>query len=385
MSRLYSVIENNRNALDTAPLAPSLEQLTTLRDCLALVYSLDDTAALMGICTSRVIDEVSTLGKWLIHTNGGIEVSTETLGEMSQMVLFQEAQHKRGPATLGKGSKGKAAKNSGQKLSKRKVVLPQGFEPGRNGRDVSRALSAIVVFNPDATTLARYIARTYPPVRQSTLTFSILTSVWKFAALGRLNEIDQVNPSDRSFMNLVISAFDLLDTAISRAHEGVAELLSYAKVEGWALDLDAIHLAANKARLLNEAEITRIDSRIELARSSKTPAALVTEIRFFERRVEATPSLYKIEDIAHLNQAQVRRIAQAAGIEVEGSDRAGENDIRARLRSIGIETDLDRLVLAGIQASQSGKLESFFEVMTIRASGDDSWVSQLSDIFSVTR
>ena len=382
MSRKYGVIEKNRNATDSAPQAPSLEQLITLRDSLALVYTLDYTAAITGMDPSRVVDEVATLGKWLIHTNGGIEVTTQTLGQMSQMVLFQEALHRRGPATLGKGNKGKAAKKAGQKLTKRKVVLPQGFEPGRNGRDVSRALSAIVVFYPDATTLARYIARTYPPVRQSTLTFSILTSVWKFAALGRLEEIDQVNPGDVSFMNLIIAAFDVLDTAISSAHQGVADLVSFAKLEGWALDLDEVHLAATKARLLNEAEITRLDSRVELARSGN-PTALVNELRYFASRVAATPSRYQIDDIAHLNQAQVRRIAEAAGIEVGGSDRAAENDIRARLRALGIDSDLDRLVLAGVQASQSEMLEEFFEVMVARAAGDDSWVSQLTDIFAI--
>jgi hypothetical protein len=385
MTRRYTVIEKHRNAQVSGPTAPTLEQLQVLKDSLALThYSLDYISNLLGMESSRVIDEVAKLGKWLIHTNGGIDVETVTHGSLRQMSLFQESQLVPGPVTLGKGSKAKAAAAAGMKLSTRKVVLPAGFEPGRNGRDVSRALAAIVVYNPDESTLLRYVARTYPTVRQSVLSFTILSSVWKFAELGFLEQIDEVSPENPGFMPLVVSAFDVLDGAIANAHEGISELLFYAETcdpSGDGLDLESVQVSCLKARALNEAEISRLQSRLQLAHERGSRSALATELRFFAQRVAAQPNRYRIDDISQLSASQVRRIAESHGIPTGGADRSLENDIREHLRALGLETDLDQMVPAGVQASQLGFLDDFYEAIAARVSGDPTWVDQLSELF----
>lgn len=392
MSRKYAVIEKYRDAASTTKVAPSLYQLEVIRDGLILLVSLDEVATLTGFEPSRILDEIATLGKWLIHTNGGIDVTIETVNASAQMSLLQDAAFKSGPVTHGKGVKTKVHKKSGKRVSTnipkglptRKIVIPAGFEAGRLGRDVVKALSAIIVYAPDSSTLTRYTARTYPPVRQSVLTFSILTTVWKFAEIGRLNDVDQVAPGNSSLMNLIVAAYDVLDTTITRAHEGVSELCEYAKnagLKGVDLDLEAVKRSCEKARLLNEAEMLRLESRVGLAVNSGSNATLATELRYFTQHVAAAPSKYQIKDIADLNPAQVRRIAEVAGVQTGSEDKETATEVRSRLKALGATEDLDRFVSAGVQASQLNRLDEFFEAMSLRVTGDHSWAAQLSELF----
>lgn len=380
MSRKYDVIERHRGATASIKFVPTMDQLVTLCSSLESVVDLDTTSALLGMTPAQVLSEVSTLGTWLIRSKGPIDVEVEIVAQNDQRANFLRAGNKAGIDTLDNGSQLK-----GEKLVRLQVVIPKGFEPVRRKRDISKSLAAIVVSQPDAPTLARYIARTYPPSQQKTLTFSILSSVWKFAELKRLEEIDKVSPGNSSFMELIVEAFDVLDSAITRALEGAEELCLIVASHlnhGEEIDHDAVRSACAKAQLLNEAEIRRIESRLDLAQDQGGTRALVTELRFFAERVKTNYGRYALTDIAQLQPGQVRHIAESAGIDVGPRDRSLEDDIRARLQAMGISTDLDRLVPTGVRASQIDRLEDFFEAMALMVSGNASWIMRLEALFN---
>lgn len=386
MSRKYDVIENHRNAPRVEMEIPTLEQLATLRDGLKNFYGIGKVCDLTGWDEHRVLDQIATLGKWLVDSNGAIEVNIKTFDQLPKGVLFQTAAQVAGPKTLGKGRGAKAAAEKAKiKLAKRDVYLPKGFEPGRLSRDVSRALSAIVIYDPADATLARFIARIYPSVHQASITFSILAGVWKFSEAGRLDGISRVAPKSPTFMNLVVGAFDLLDLAIDDAVAGIDDLCALGSAidqSNIIIDLNDVSKACTKARWISEGEISRIESRIELAKKHGSTTSLMNELCYFKSRVDANPKKYHIGDICELSSIQLRRIAEAAGIRVLGTDRVGESEIRSRLKFMGMNMDLDRLIHAGMQADQIGKLDLFYEAMQSRVEGDVGWPKQLADIFT---
>ena len=198
------------------------------------------------------------------------------------------------------------------------------------------------------------------------------------AQAGRLDKIDQVNAKDPVFHAQAVAAYDLLDIARQDALNGIDKLL-----EGDVSDLQGLLNACVKSRWIAEREITLIERMIKAAQLR--PGALktlVNELKFFSARAKNLPHAYRPESIASLNVGQIQRIAEAAGLPVEGSSRVEESLIRNKLKALGLTSDLDRLVPEGIRAAQAGQLDEFWVVMGARAEGDTSWAEALDELFT---
>lgn len=256
------------------------------------------------------------------------------------------------------------------------VTIPVGFErKAFHKRDVAKALAAIVVTDPDDDTIARFIARKYQ-TQARVLTFPHVTQVWFFARLGRLDELDRVNPANHVFGELLVEAYDLLDVARQAAIDGINLL-----VQGDASDLDAIEAACQKASWVAEADIRRISKMVTLAKArSGSLRLLERELSFFAQRVRQSPGAYRPQEVADLNLGHINRIAAAAGLDVENDERADEIEVRQTLKNLGFTSDLDRLVPEGVRAVRAGKGDEFFEVMDQRRDGNTEWHLMLEEL-----
>lgn len=377
-------IERLRSAPKVEMDKPTVAQLRGIVDGLALVQPLSDIAAQTGLEESRVLDLVAKLGTWLTHVNGGSGAVPVSRADESQQILFQVAASARprpggDERQSGRKQHPSLASRSRRESEPPKVYVPLGFERrGPHKRDVSRALAAVVVADPDDATLTRFIEREYP-TRSRVLTFTVLSSVWWHAANGYLDNIDTLNPDNPVLGELLVEAYDLLAASISQAQEGIKALY-----DGDVSDLDRLAHACTKARWLAEAEIARLERGVNAARHDpKATPVLRRELAFFHQRVVANWRSYDI-GVGELNAGQVRRIAEAAGIRVETTSRAEETEIRNRLKEMNFTSDLDRLVPAGLRAAEAGAIDTFWEAMEERRAGRVDWQERLAEAISAS-
>lgn len=357
---------------------------------LVACHSLEDIEGTSGLDKTSVLDVVAELGTWLTHVRGGTNTVVVTAAELSQQPLFQggnapkanSASTKTSSKKLSKTSAKAPAKAGSKKSSKAKsgpaiqVVLPVGFERSApHRRDVARALAAIVVADLSDDIIVRFLARKYPS-ETTVLTFPIVAALWRFATLGRLDDMAEISPH-LGFQRLLVAAWDLLEVARQDSADGIKELIA-ADVS----DLDALRDACAKSRFVAEGELTRIERQITMAHEREAALPLLSrELSFLAQRVRANPMAYLIGSIAELSEGQVRRIAQAAGLPVDGESRAEEAEIRSRLQQMGLSSDVDRLVPEGVRASQVGVLETFWDACERRLAGDQDWDQSLRDAF----
>lgn len=359
---------------------PTNEQVSAI---VAGLRTCDDLATISrksGLPEKRVLDVVADLGTWLTHSNKGApKARIESAEEALLGVLFLGVWSHNVPEKEGHKRKRKRKRSGNNVLPEDlKVTVPPGFEPkGFHKRDVSKALAAIVVAAPDDATIARFVARTYQ-IRSAALNYPMLSGVWYFAQCGRLDKIDAVNAKDPVFHSQVVAAYDLLDIARRDAIDGI-EVLVEQNLE----DLDRLESACVKARWVAEQEITRLEKLIAAAKVRPTSLkTLEREIRYFADRVKHNEAIYKPSDISKLNVGQIQRIAQAAGLPVEGGSREEESQIRSKLKELGLSSDLDRLLPEGLRAAKTGQLDEFWDVMKACVDGDITWAQQLEELLS---
>jgi hypothetical protein len=386
---MNQTIEALRQKVKNAPkerrLTPT--EVTGVVNGLVACHSLADVASDTGLDEADVLDVVAAFGTWLTHVNGGSGAVTRNAASVDQQPLFQspapakvsakakKAAAKKAPAKKAPAKKAasKRAKSSGPPV----VIVPPGFErTAPHGRDVAKALAAVVVADPDEAVVTRFIARRYASTAK-VLTFPLVASVWRFAVSGRLDEIDQINPDNLVFAELQVAAYDTLEVARLDCHAGIRTLCA-ADVS----DLQVLSDAAARCRWVAEGEVSKLEKLIEVAEKSETARPLLAkELRFFAQAVQAAPDRYLPGSIADLNEAHVLRIGQAAGLAVDGGSRSDEADIRRRLQDLGLGSDVDRLVPEGIRAASVDLGDVFWDAMERRASGDPSWDDDLLDAF----
>ena len=327
-----------RRAADEAA-RPGVNEVTVIVNDLLKVVPLDTTAAQMPRSTQAeqvrmVLDVVATFGTWLTH------------------------------------SQGPALQNSLNQIQI--AYIPAGYEPtASHRRDVTKALTAIVLSKPSADVISRFVSRTYRN-RSGSLTYALVAGVWMFSQCGRLEKIDKVS-SDSVFHNLVVSAYDLLDVARLDAIAGIDHLRSQPDP---VAAIDEILLSCGKARWLAERRVNRIE-RVAREGSSEQ---LREELRSFARAARGDHTALHPESIAVLNAGHVMRICTAAGIKVEDDTRNDEVEIRSRLRALGLSIDADRLVPEALRAIQRGQADAFWAIMQSRIDGDSTWADQLEDL-----
>jgi hypothetical protein len=337
---------------------PTVARVTTIVSDLIAGRTLDQTAAKMGqpsreLNVNLVLGVIARYGTWLTHTLEVNEVEPVYAADL-------------GPKT---------------KPPVDKIVIPLGYEPANNGgRDIARALAAVVANKPNAEITARFVDRTYR-IRSSSLTYHMVTSVWGFASRGRIPRIQKVS-DDPTFHMEIAAAYDLLDVARSDAQKAIEQLLSIRN----PLDQEKIGLVRDnllKCRWVHEGEISRLlrTAETSLLRAASVPL-LERELDALRVRAEEPGSPWNIRSVGALNAGQVRRIAAVAGLTVDPVTKSNESSIRATLRSMGLSSDADKLVPEALRASDRNLLEEFWNVLQSRLEGDVTWSEQLEELLA---
>jgi hypothetical protein len=336
---------------------PTISRVTTIVDDLLKGVSLEVTASKMGLANREmnvnlVLSVIARYGTWLTHT---LEVN-----EIDPVYAIDFV---------------------GKKIPKNLIVIPTGYEPfNNNGRDIARALAAIIANKPSLEISARFVDRTYR-MRSSSLTYPMVSCVWGFAARNRLYRISKVS-SDPIFHGEVVAAYDLLDIARQDAYNAILNVVSVS----YPLDKDSISNIRDwllLASWVHEGEISRLLRVAEtaLVRPASIPL-LMREIDMLKTRVNDPSSHWSLSSIGVLNAGQVRRICSIGGLTVDPPNNSNEASIRATLRSMGLSADADKLVPEALRATEKNMLDEFWSVLECRIEGDVTWSVQLEELLS---
>lgn len=333
ITRLRAATQRNQGA--------NLTQATRIVSGLLAGESRDSIAAATGLTGDEVLTCVSQLGTWLRHVRGDLAF-TLVKADPEQLLLGQPEAAADGTVT---------------------VVIPPGFERAGSGRrrDVTRALGALVAARPTADELARWVARQTPATTE-VVEWSLVAMVHTFARLGRVEELDSVNPDSFELAQAMAGAWDLLDTRRVDALAAAERVLT-------ATEPDANDIRV--ASVLHEAAFTRFGRMVGVRADlfAKERAALAADVL-----AGCVPM-----SVADMTAAQVRRIAEASGLAIEAPSRTEEGEIRSRLIGMGLGSDVDQLVPAASRAINAGVEDAFWEAMELRADGVEDWKAPLRD------
>lgn len=331
----------------------TVAQVSTLVRNLSTVKSLADVALACNIEESEVLDLTADLGTWLCHSDKTptkfSEVELVAAAKMSQMTMFQDPE-----AEI--------------------VVIPIGFERhGKNRRDVSSSLARIVYTKPDDVTLMRFLDRQYATT-SGVLSAREIFVMWSFACLGRLDDLDGVSDSS-AYSKVMISAFDLFDTVISDVERNLRSVCDPD------VDIEDALRAISSLRWVNEARLGHLERAAQTALMSNRREVFSREQRRFADEVRTSVE-WNITDISQLREGQVLRIVQAAGLG-EVVTRRDTNELRARLTTLGLDRDLDRLLPIAARAQSVGIEDAFWEAIERRMSADPNWSDDLDTAFEI--
>jgi hypothetical protein len=267
------------------------------------------------------------------------------------------------------------------KAPKDRILVPLGYEPVSNsGRDIARALAAIVANRPSADVTARFVDRTYR-LRSSSLTYHMVASVWGFASRGRIPRIRKVS-DDPIFHLEVAAAYDMLDVARTDAQRCIRDILD-AKAPLDEPGLQALRDNLIQCRWVHEGEVNRLLKTVDTAIKRQASTPLVErELDHLRSRSEEPGSPWNLASVGLLNAGQVRRISAQAGITVDPVGKSNEAQIRASLRSMGLSQDADKLVPEALRASDRNLLDEFWGVLQARLEGDVTWSEQLEELLT---
>jgi hypothetical protein len=294
-----------------------------------------------------VLDIVATFGTWVAHS----------LGRATD--VYEYAAYSKSTAVAGAIEK----------------FIPMGYEPSAShGRNLTKALSAIIYHKPDSGVINRFVARTYT-LGNPCLNYFIVAGVWGLATTNRLANIDLIS-DDIVFHSQTIEAFDLLDIARVDANKAVDKLLTLVK-----LNPKIVIKLCNQAFWLDEYNFTKLRRAAELAATNKAGIdRFEYELKHLQRLINANYKAYHIEAVRSLTLSHVRHISTMAGLELEPNNTAKETKIRSILKTMNLDGDSDQLVLEALNCAKNGNLDKFWAVMQARISGDAAWAQQLSEL-----
>lgn len=326
-----------RQILTPTEQPPTATQVRAIVDGLLTCTSLPDVAAAAQLPPGRVLTIIGQLGTFLRHTR---DVPAFTLVKAKDVTAARLFQVEPGQGAL-------------------EVVIPTGFERSGSGerRDISKALGTIVASRPTDTEIARWVARQQPA--DYGLEYTVVTMVWFFARIGRLDELDEINPGHVPLARSLVAAWDLLDGGRRRA---LAAVVAMAETE----TVTEAHIDA--VRPFWEARTSRLQQAMHFGGQ-----AVAREARsFVEHALTNLPG-----DVQTINQGQIRRLCEASNLVVDVVSRAEESDIRSRLDEMGLGADADLLVHEGVSALKRGLDVEFWQAMELRAQGDPDWHAPL--------
>jgi hypothetical protein len=358
---VHPAIEALRTATFDADAPPAtVEQFVSLAEGIALVSeSRSELEALCGMDTSQLATAVVELAGHMLKSVGDPNVTPgaaydEAFGNDDVLPL---------PGMCNTVVVTPSKKR--QDAPRQEVVIPSGFSPEEIGRDITRSVAALVALRPTAADVQRFYNRRYTKVLQP-LTFEMTSTVWAFARLGRLDGLANVSQAE-SFVRNAVGAWDTLAVARRDAMNGLAVLVGDTT--------DAVELAAATTALrpVWETEASRFSSFV--ASGLIGSKQFDRERSWLRRRVAAGQLV--VADVASLNQGQVLRICQAAGLDTDAINRVEETSIRTGLAELGLAKDADQLVALGVRATRAGLREAFWDACRRRAVGDTAWDSEL--------
>lgn len=350
---LNAAIERLRARMGDEPERISIETLQAVRDGVIASDAVDVVAANAGVEPAKVLDIVGDLGTWLSHYRSSAHADLSTDTEPGQMTMFSDALRPL-------------------------IQLGDGFARQRGSRrDVTKAYAAVSMWAPSDIELARYLDRKYP-AQVTTLTFGVVALVWRFATLGRLDEIDEIDAKNPWFPRLVVEAYDTLDIAIDATSAAIGTLCDPDAV------IDDIRGALRRCGWLNHPRIARIERAADATVRSGDDRYVRRELRQFAIEVADHPDRFRIGHIGQLSEAHMRGICTAAGLTVVRSTANPEPEVRRRIAAAGQRADTDLLVPLGVRAADVGLLDEFVDALERRAGGDIHWADELNDALAAT-
>lgn len=291
-----------------------------------------------------ILDIVATFGTWLTHSEG--KVTTEYI--------------------FSKDAKTQSPKEG-------LVIIPLGYEPqAQHGRDLVKAITAILSLKPSDDIIVRFVSRTYNS-RTDLLNYPLVAGVWKFSTMDRLSTIKNVN-ADEVFYTQVIASYDLLNRNIKASNDIVNGII-LGSLNGKKL-LNSL----SKVLWLNESDLTKLYKTLENIHNSGDKNKFEQSRLTLVSTLSLNYSKYRIISIRQLSAGQVRRICEIEGLIADESEKIDELEIRNNLKSLGLIRDADVLVPEAIRAYQKGLSAEFWAVMNARADGDLSWPVMLQEL-----
>jgi hypothetical protein len=254
------------------------------------------------------------------------------------------------------------------------IKIPKGYEPElNNGRDITRAISAIVSNNPGNEAIARFVDRTYR-LRNPSISLNTLNSICCFSNQGRIYNISKVS-DDPVFVQNIVLSYNLLYNGIKDAEKSLNKLTALAN--DTSKNYKKIYTILLSVIWLKESSILRFLSHKDRNSTNKT---IQSEFNFLLKILFA--ELNNINNIGQLNSGQIRRLAASKGISVDLVSRENETQIRSVLKNMGLGSDVDKLVPDALRAEEMDRLDDFWNIIQLRIDGDVSWSEQLEDLLN---
>ena len=254
------------------------------------------------------------------------------------------------------------------------IKIPKGYEPElNNGRDITRAISAIVSNNPGNEAIARFVDRTYR-LRNPSISLNTLNSICCFSNQGRIYNISKVS-DDPVFVQNIVLSYNLLYNGIKDAEKSLNKLTTLAN--DTSKNYKKIYTILLSVIWLKESSILRFLSHKDRNSTNKT---IQSEFNFLLKILFA--ELNNINNIGQLNSGQIRRLAASKGISVDLVSRENETQIRSVLKNMGLGSDVDKLVPDALRAEEMDRLDDFWNIIQLRIDGDVSWSEQLEDLLN---
>ena len=286
------------------------------------------------------------------------------------------------------------------------VVVDPKYSRRLCGRDLQRAVMRAVSFATDddsidaayhpkerkarkaarlaekRSVLQRWVLRRYWGLRPP-LTFPTIAAVAKIAALGRIEELDEVasigGEPNADTAALLVEAWDFLVVGVDDAVRAAQRICADAEGD---VELDSVELdrAVLRLRSLHEGIATRLERELRGARASSDARRWRSTAAEFASRVAADPQRWNPE-IGELNDAQILRLASSAGIVTTEPDHRIEGQVRTWLSDAGLGAEMaTSLLWHGVSLTAAGHGEAFHAAIQRRADGDLGWADELNAI-----
>ncbi len=326
---------------------PTVETLTAIIRGLKSIVPLPTLAAQLKMEPEEVLRTITGLGTWLIRAHGAAPGAIVYASQQRQLSFFQAT-----PGT---------------------IVIPLGYDQG--ARDTSRSIRAILVHDPDASELSRYIDRQFN-VDAQVLTGQEVLDVWTVAALGLLDRLQHGSSSPR-WAGVMLEAYDLLDVSLTDAHRAARQIAAADPT-----DVETVQDALTKLIWLDEPRLRRLSDLLDACRGDASDAAVLVverEVTMLAREIQSRPR-WLAADIAHLSISQVKSLVARNDLAHDPGTRRIELDVRRRLADMDLQRDFDLLVPDGVRATAMGGADVFWTAVEARIAGDPEWRQPLADL-----